>query len=252
MEFRKSPQDNLATKALPKPLLAAIEHIFASKIEGCGLVGGTGLAGYYAGHRRSDDLDLFTRDETAQKMAVAAVKSLQKMGANIQDERNSPDYYHALIELRGHAFTADVVLDKNIHVVGAFETTSNGVSVATLDTLQMMKVAALVSRCSAKDLFDVIWLKNNFRDCGVEELVNLGQQVDRGVNAESLLMSLCGSTLREDGCHFSLNTSTTPKEILNQISEYKLSLQVDLAHHLEKSNVAPPIALLIRKFKKWL
>ena len=47
------------------------------------LVGGTALAGYYAGHRRSDDLDLFVRDEAACRAAVLAVKSLVTLGAGI-------------------------------------------------------------------------------------------------------------------------------------------------------------------------
>ena len=38
------------------------------------LVGGTALAGFYAGHRRSDDLDLFVGSPAAQAGIVAGME----------------------------------------------------------------------------------------------------------------------------------------------------------------------------------
>ena len=59
---------------LPFPLLQALRHVFAQGLNDCVLVGGTALAGFYAGHRRSDDLDLFTGSATAFTQAVLAVR----------------------------------------------------------------------------------------------------------------------------------------------------------------------------------
>ncbi|MEW6751646.1 MAG: nucleotidyl transferase AbiEii/AbiGii toxin family protein [Candidatus Latescibacterota bacterium] len=70
-----------AARALPAPLYRALTRVFAQGISGCVLVGGTALAGYYAEHRRSDDLDLFTRDEPPFRAAVLAARSVAALGA---------------------------------------------------------------------------------------------------------------------------------------------------------------------------
>ena len=60
METVRQPDSSLAAQILPPPLYRALTHLSAQDLNGVMLVGGTALAGYYAGHRRSDDLDLFT------------------------------------------------------------------------------------------------------------------------------------------------------------------------------------------------
>ncbi len=81
MGLEQKPQSRLAADVLPAPLHRALRHVFAQGLSGSMLVGGTALAGYYAGHRRSDDLDLFTKDDLSQAAAVLAVKSLRNTGA---------------------------------------------------------------------------------------------------------------------------------------------------------------------------
>ena len=75
------PRQELASKTLAAPLRAALEHIFKQGISGSMLVGGTALAGYYAAHRRSDDIDIFTEGPHGQEAAVLAVESLAGKGA---------------------------------------------------------------------------------------------------------------------------------------------------------------------------
>ena len=69
MGLAREPQSSLAEQVLPGPLYQALTHVFGQGVSGCMLVGGTALAGYYAGHRRSDDLDLFTEDAFSQRAA---------------------------------------------------------------------------------------------------------------------------------------------------------------------------------------
>ena len=80
------------------------------------LVGGTALAGFYAGHRRSDDLDLFTGSTTAFTQTVLAVRSLRALGVELHEVAHSNQYLRAVCNHRELAFTVDVVLDE--HVVG--------------------------------------------------------------------------------------------------------------------------------------
>ena len=152
------PFETVSQKATPSALGKTLRFIFSNVAEKLWLVGGTALSGYYAEHRRSDDLDLFAEDLSAFKSATLAVKALQKEGAVLSNERSSPFYHHADVQYCGHVFTIDCVLDENLHRVGSVNRAEDGVWVADLDTLFAMKTACLVSRCSEKDLFDLDWL----------------------------------------------------------------------------------------------
>ena len=76
--------------------------------------------------------------------------------------------------------------------------------IASLTTLLRMKSAALVSRSSEKDLYDLIQLFNIFSDLNIATFIAFGQSIDSGVNAESMLASIGGTTLRQEACDFSL------------------------------------------------
>ena len=164
--------------SLPAPLLESLRHVFAQGIGDCILVGGTALAGFYAGHRRSDDLDLFAGDTIGFKEAVLAVRSLSNIGVELQEMGRSNQYYRAVCYHKELGFTVDVVLDE--HIVSVAETNATGdVVVAGLPTLFAMKAATLVSRCGEKDLYDLLWLFNAYPDRELSELIELGTESRR-------------------------------------------------------------------------
>lgn len=196
------PMARASAKAVPEALIKALTHIFSNCGSGVWLVGGTALAGYYAGHRRSDDIDLFVRDETALQTTFLAVKSLQKIGATLSGEVHTPQYYKASAELKKHRFTIDVVVDVNLHRIGRAATLEDGVCVADLFTLFAQKIACLVSRCSEKDLFDLCWLFKNAGEPDIENLIQMGAKIDSGLNTETLLISLKSTMPRKEACNF--------------------------------------------------
>ena len=157
MGLARRPESRLAAEVLPPPLHRALTHVFAQGIDGTMLVGGTALAGYYAGHRRSDDLELLTGHPLAQRATVLSVKSLAQIGCSLAHERSSAPFYHATCRLDGHDFTTQVVLDSNLFRVGSAVRADDGVVVADLETLLKMKASTLVSRASEKDLYDLSW-----------------------------------------------------------------------------------------------
>ncbi len=245
MENKVAPQSALARKVLPPPLLKCIERIFAQKLEGTALVGGTALSGYYAGHRRSDDIDLFSSGETPFRAAVLAVKSLEKSGAVFSNLLQSAQYFHANCLYSEQRFTIDVVLDENLFRVGQFESVEKGVTVATLETLLRMKSATLVSRAGEKDLYDMQWLLKHF-PLGPAEWIALGQSVDLGMNPQSILASLAGKKLREEACDFGMGVS--PAEIFKSVSAFQKKLIQELVDYI-KSLPTPPLGTLVKRLR---
>lgn len=230
------PAEQISAKAVPEAIRRAVRHIFSNCGDGLWLVGGTALAGYYAEHRRSDDIDLFSADPEIHRMAVLAVKSLQTIGASFSNEKQTPFYYRANAKFLDHSFTIDVVLDEHIHSIGSAIRTPDGTLVADIKTLLAMKVACLISRCSEKDLFDLAWIFSKIGEPGAADLIAIGVAIDGGISAETLLISLHGANLKKEACHFLLPKSEMnvdeayrkitglKKKLINSLLEYEKAI----------------------------
>lgn len=250
MESSRKPDESLAVKTLPAPLLRAIRGVFAAAGPGIALVGGTALAGFYAAHRKSDDMDIFAADADAHRAAVAAAKSLANLGATIDRERHSPMFYHSVAGWDHHEFTIDVVLDPRIFQVGTFLTTAGGIAVADLETLLKMKLATLVSRCSEKDLFDLEWLMTNYKNLTVPEILKLGHEIDGGYHAESVLISLANAKTSAESCGFAVKFGVSQDAVYERVVATKELFTRIFMDYLEADRQTPEIGRLIRALKK--
>ena len=238
---------SLAARVLPPPLLQALRHVFAQRIDGCMLVGGTALAGFYAGHRRSDDLDLFTGSAAAFTQTILAVRTLRSLGVELHERARSNQFFRAVCQHRELAFTVDVVLDE--HVSAITETNhTDGVVVAGLSGLLAMKAATLVSRCSEKDLYDLIWLCNAFPDRELPDLIELARTVDGGVTGETLMYSIGSTSLEREACGFAVDFGVSAAAVFRQVTAFPRELLTALDRHLSDAATSP-LRDLVRRIK---
>jgi len=250
MEPRTKPKLDIAKRVLPPQLFKVLESLMQNKCPGV-LVGGTALSGFYTAHRRSDDIDLFTQDESSQKATVYIVKNLKNISVEFHNETTSAYYYHANCSLNDHRFTIDVVMDKNLFQVGDFHLVNQNFKVASLETLLRMKSAALVSRASEKNLSDLIKLFAIFINLSISRFIELGASIDAGVNSESMLASLAGTTLRKESCDFSISPNINKDDVYKEIKSFSKRFIVLLQNHL-KNQEAPPLKDIIKLAKKIL
>lgn len=233
--LNQKPFESLSAKVTPESLRQTLKTIFGEVKTGLWLVGGTALAGYYAEHRRSDDLDLFAQNEILFKSACFSTKTLLKKGAILQNVTHTANYYHAIVNFLNHQFTLDIVLDENIHHIGKAHQMNDGVWVADLNTLFAMKIATLVSRASEKDLFDLCWLFEKMGGIKIQDLIDTGKQIDQGMTVESLLISLQGSVLRKEACQFlPKSSSLTVNDVYDAIINLKKQLIQNLLDYEKK------------------
>ena len=233
---------------LPPPLLQALRHVFAQRISGCMLVGGTALAGFYAGHRRSDDLDLFTGSSTAFTQTMFAVRSLRALGVELHETAHSNQYFRAVCNHPQLAFTVDVVHDE--HVFGITETNRSGdMVVAGLSGLLAMKAATLVSRCSEKDLYDLIWLCNAFPDRALPDLIELARTVDGGATGETLVYSIGSTRLEREACGFAVEFGVSAAAVFRQVTAFQRDLLTALDRYLTRAATSP-LRDLVRRIRK--
>lgn len=246
-----APRDRISEKTSPAAIRKALHEIFSGIDEGLWLVGGTALAGYYAEHRRSDDLDLFAIDEMTFQMATGAVRSLAKKGASLSGERKSHTFFHVDALFQGHPFTIDVVLDENLHRVGTAHRTEEGVLVANLPTLFGSKVACLINRCSEKDLFDLDWIFERLGKIDVPQMVQAGNEFDAGLSTETLLIGLQGARLRKEACGFLLpGSGVTIDQAFDRINSLRKRLIEAVLEFEKKQPLSGGLKQLSRAVKQ--
>jgi hypothetical protein len=241
VDSSEKPRLDLAEQVLPGPLFDALANVFSQPLSGCMLVGGSALSGFYAGHRRSDDLDLFTANEDAQVATYRAVQSLRAIGVTFEKEFHTPGFFKGTCVHRNHRFTIDIVKETNLFRFARSVNLPNGIVVADLDTLFITKAATLVSRCSEKDLYDLLWLFDHLEGLTYETLIEAGAKLDTGVTGESLLLSVSGTVLREEACGFSLDPNLSAKSIHAQLVRFFL-----------RDRPPPPLKDLVRQVRRWV
>lgn len=251
MDASTKPSLEMARNALPSPLFNVITWLMDLQLRDCALVGGTALSGFYTGHRRSDDIDLFTKDEISHKSAVVAMQSLKQKSVLYHKEVTSPYYYHANCSLEDHYFTIDIVNDSHLFEVGEFHLVEKKLEVASLHTLLRMKAATLVSRCSEKDLSDLLQLFALFSNLTIDKLIDLGHSIDAGVTAESMLASIGGATLNKEACDFSVDPKIKKEQVFKEIRTFQKLLIKSLQEYLKKQP-PPPLGELLKQARKIL
>lgn len=250
----QKPFAKISTKAVSAELKHVLHEFFKRSSPDSWLVGGTALAGFYAEHRVSHDMDIFVKSPDDFELACRAIRDLQKQGLVLAHELHTPQYYRAQAKWRDYAFTVDLVLDENIHQLGEALRTADGIMVSTLNTLFAMKFSTLVSRCSEKDLFDLLWFFSSFKKISVSDAVANACLIDGGLNHESLLISLSLAKLRLEACGFLLHDSAAArKTVLRDLMKFRRKLISLIRTDQKKSRLsllAGKIARTVKDVKK--
>jgi hypothetical protein len=164
-------------------------------------------------------------------------------------ENETAQYLEAIGKLEGHLFKITVVLDANLFRVGKSVLLPNPLQIADLNTLFKMKAATLVSRCSEKDLYDLMWLFAYFPERTFADLIALGSEIDGGVRGEAVLSSVSGAVLRKEACDFALDKKITRDRILGEIKSFRKEILKGIAAHLA-SEPALPLGSLVKKLER--
>lgn len=249
MVATEKPRLDLAEKILPRALLRAFLSVAEKSDSQMMLVGGTALAGFYAGHRRSDDLDLFCGSPFSFEATWRAVDLLEQEGAIITSRQSSQTYHRRVVEFLDHTFTIDVVLDESIFRVGTRLEAGERLGVASLETLLRMKSATLVSRASEKDLYDLLWLFDHFSDLSLAEFLALGKSIDAGVHPEAILSVLGSTRYASSACDFTIGDET-PTQALKRIQDLQKRLIREISRFLHESEELSTLGKLVNVVRK--
>jgi hypothetical protein len=131
------------------------------------LTGGGALAGYYLGHRETEDLDLFGRPGLDPGDAVRALEgAAAACNATVEPQKTYPDFRRFLATRGDEHCIVDIVIDR-APMIDPEKTAFGAVRVDTLREIAANKICTLLSRSEIKDLVDL------------RALVDLGIDLDR-------------------------------------------------------------------------
>ena len=164
--------------SLQRTVLDAIfaEEMFARSFY---LTGGTALAAFYVFHRYSDDLDLFTNDQSLELVWPTLQRLLPRLGLTV--ESRTPQF----IRLRHpEGLRVDVVDDVPFRV--GIPVRQGQWLIDSLDNLTLNKVAAIQGRLDVKDYVDLYLL---LKDHPQRILTWLAQAKQKDASIEPFLWS---------------------------------------------------------------
>lgn len=151
------------------------------------LAGGTALAAAYLGHRRSEDLDLFTGEKDISLGLRDFRAALDQAGFRVDAEPHQTGRTFARLFVGTRSVKVELACDSPFHI-RASTTVLEGMPVRSLEDLAADKVLALFGRAAARDFVDVYQLLRTHFDWG--DLLALARQKDPGFDHEWFVRAL--------------------------------------------------------------
>lgn len=119
------------------------------------LTGGGALAGFYFGHRETEDLDLFSAPgPDLQEVAQTLTQTVQDLGASLETRSRYRDFHRYLVRRHDEECIVDLVIDR-APMVESEKAVFGEMRVDTLREIAANKVCTLIGRSEIKDLVDL-------------------------------------------------------------------------------------------------
>ncbi len=123
------------------------------------LTGGAALVGFYFGHRKTEDLDLFTLENEIESGFAIARDVAKSLGATVESIITSPDFRRLLVKRGDEAVVVDLVREY-VFQLEPEKREINGIRLDSPEEILANKLCTLLSRSEIRDLVDVRELEN--------------------------------------------------------------------------------------------
>jgi hypothetical protein len=173
---------------LLSPLQRRILDAVSAQLPGMFLSGGTALGAFYLGHRRSADLDFFTRERTDYDERVRQfVRLAEGAGWSVVAGNAGPGFRRFVVSDVDETVPVDLVLDTT-EQISPPTVTPAGLVVDSLDDIAANKLGAILGRSEIRDFVDLYFLAKAGRD--PLTFVAAARRKDGGIDAAALAFVL--------------------------------------------------------------
>jgi len=187
---------------------------FFQRERGFFLTGGAALAGFHLGHRTTDDLDLFTRQDSAferSRFVLADVAST--VGGELRVRQDAPGFQRLVLTRGDEGLVIDLVKDVSPQL-HADKLDRDNILMDAPDEILANKLTALVGRAEERDLVDVLFLER--AGYPVEAALPVAMDKDGGCTPATLAWLLSEITI-PDG--IALPAGVSPTELRAYLTE---------------------------------
>ncbi len=142
------------------------------------LTGGTALAAYYLQHRYSEDIDLFTLDNSALEQIQPELDAMAFMlGATSKTAVTTPNFRQTFFTRGNESLKIDLVRDIDIQI--GTHRNFGSVIVDSFENIGANKITAIFGRTAVKDFVDLYFILQT----GVQfdDLLSMAKQKDAGL-----------------------------------------------------------------------
>jgi len=153
------------------------------------LAGGAALGGVYLKHRRTGDLDFFTREAAAVRSAVPVLQEIAaKLGLAVDIRRLQGTFFQAFLAGEPGTLKIDVAHDTPFRLAEPKLDSELGFPVESIDDLVANKVSALFDRAEPRDFVDIYFLAQDYAP--FPSLVEKAKQKHLGIDDYWLAQAL--------------------------------------------------------------
>lgn len=168
---------------------------FFQRERGFFLTGGAALAGFHLGHRMTDDLDLFTRQDLAfERGRYVLADVAAAIGGELQVRQDAPGFKRLVLTRRDEGLVIDLVKDTSPQL-HPDKLERNNIVIDPADEILANKLAALVGRAEERDLIDIMFLER--AGYSVEAALPVALAKDGGCTPATLAWLLSEITIPE-------------------------------------------------------
>lgn len=118
------------------------------------LTGGAALAGFYLGHRETNDLDLFTLENEIENGFSIVRDVANTLGATVEPIQTAPDFRRLLVKRGDEGVVVDLIREY-LFQLDREKREINGIRIDSPEEILANKLCALLSRSEIRDLVDV-------------------------------------------------------------------------------------------------
>lgn len=170
------------------PLQRQILDVARDHLPGFFLTGGTALGVFYLGHRRSVDVDLFSRDKATYEDRVRDfVRLMTDRGLKVTAGSAGVGFRRFTVQSASESLPVDLVLDTTPAVAPPAHS-DDGLALDSIEDITANKLCAILGRAEVRDYVDLYFLAR----AGHDPLASLAaaQRKDGGLDAASLAFVL--------------------------------------------------------------
>src|SRR5262249_10969596 len=155
------------------------------------LSGGAVLAGWVLGHRRTDDLDLFTTEDGPMQDADRLARAIgAELGAAVDATQTSPEFRRYTLRRGSESIVVDFIRERVPQL--RRKDVRDGITMDPVEEIVANKICALLGRAELRDVVDLYCLDAaGFR---LERFLGDAQRKDGGVTPAALAWVLSEMT----------------------------------------------------------